>query len=144
MFTLWSTEKKNEIFEKRKTRITTTRTIPKSQPKILSPSLASDSLSAVRDRERRQGQDITHTVMGYICQGWQLWSDHPFYTQKFIDVDVSSDGYTYHPSSQGEIEIDEDVDSEDEDEGEDDGEDGDEDENEEYVDEDKNNDEDAG
>ncbi|EYE94590.1 uncharacterized protein EURHEDRAFT_412931 [Aspergillus ruber CBS 135680] len=81
--------------------------------------------------------------MGYICQGWQLWSDHPFYTQKFIDVDVSSDGYTYHPSSQGEIEIDEDVDSEDEDEGEDDGEDGDEDENEEYVDEDKNNDEDA-
>lgn len=28
---------------------------------------------------RRQGQDITHTPMGYVCQGWQLRADHPFF-----------------------------------------------------------------
>lgn len=95
---------------------------------------------------RRQGQDITHTPMGYVCQGWQLRSGHPFFTQRLVDIDFSTDGYTYHPSSQSEIEIDEDVDSEDEDEGEGDGEgdDGDENENEDYVDEDKNDDEGTG
>lgn len=61
---------------------------------------------------RRQGQDITHTPMGYVCQGWQLRSDHPFFTQRLVDVDVSSDSYTFQPSSQSEI--DEDIESEDE------------------------------
>ncbi|BCR85589.1 uncharacterized protein ACHE_21047A [Aspergillus chevalieri] len=81
---------------------------------------------------RRQGQNITHTPMGYVCQGWQLRSDHPFFTQRLVDVDVSSDGCTYHPSSQSEFEIDEEVDREDEDG------------NEDYVEEDKNDDEGTG
>jgi hypothetical protein len=28
---------------------------------------------------RRQCQDISHTPMGYVCQGWKLRSDHPFF-----------------------------------------------------------------
>lgn len=31
---------------------------------------------------RRSGQDITHTPMGYVCQGRQLRADHPFFMQK--------------------------------------------------------------
>lgn len=31
---------------------------------------------------RRQGQDISHTPMGYICQGLPLRSDHPFWAFK--------------------------------------------------------------
>lgn len=64
---------------------------------------------------RRQGQDITQTPMGYVCQGWQLPSDHPFFTQRLVDVNILSDGYTFQPSSQSEGDVDEDVDSEDED-----------------------------
>ncbi|EEP82369.1 conserved hypothetical protein [Uncinocarpus reesii 1704] len=33
---------------------------------------------------RRQGQDITHTPMGYVCQGWQLRKDHPFFRDRKI------------------------------------------------------------
>ncbi|PLB47748.1 hypothetical protein P170DRAFT_510506 [Aspergillus steynii IBT 23096] len=28
---------------------------------------------------RRQGQDVSHTPMGYVCQEWPLRSDHPFF-----------------------------------------------------------------
>lgn len=75
---------------------------------------------------RLQGQDITHTPMGYVCQGWQLRGDHPLLTQRLVDVDVSGNGYKYHPSSQSDIDIEEDVDS---DEGESEGDYGDENEN---------------
>ncbi|ODM19223.1 hypothetical protein SI65_05840 [Aspergillus cristatus] len=91
----------------------TAKTAPKPPLKTTSPSLASGSPSAARDKISRI---------------------HPWDT--LVDVDVSSDGYTYHPSSQSELEIDEDVDSEDEDEYEN--------ENEDYVDEDKNDDEGTG
>lgn len=36
---------------------------------------------------RRQGQDITHTPMGYVCHGWTLRSDHPFFARRAIDQD---------------------------------------------------------
>ena len=36
---------------------------------------------------RRQGQDITHTPMGYVCQGWTLRSDHPFFLRRAVDQD---------------------------------------------------------
>ncbi|EAW10826.1 uncharacterized protein ACLA_053000 [Aspergillus clavatus NRRL 1] len=29
---------------------------------------------------RRHGQDISHTPMGYVCQGWRLRDDHPFFS----------------------------------------------------------------
>ena len=64
---------------------------------------------------RRQGQDITQTPMGYVCQGWQLRSDHPFFTQRLVDANVLSDGYTFQPGSQSENDVNEDVDSEDDD-----------------------------
>ncbi|KAL4782195.1 hypothetical protein BJX76DRAFT_359187 [Aspergillus varians] len=35
---------------------------------------------------RRQGQDITDTPMGYICQDWLLRSDHPFFSSKTIKL----------------------------------------------------------
>lgn len=34
---------------------------------------------------RRQGQDISHTPMGYICQRLPLRSDHPFWSFKHIE-----------------------------------------------------------
>lgn len=64
---------------------------------------------------RRQGQDVTQTPMGYVCQGWQLRSDHPFFTQRFVDANILSDGYTFQPGSQSENDVNEDVDSEDDD-----------------------------
>lgn len=39
---------------------------------------------------RRQGQDITHTPMGYVCQGRTLRSDHPFFVQRSEQVDLAS------------------------------------------------------
>ncbi|KAL4873947.1 hypothetical protein BDV12DRAFT_191814 [Aspergillus spectabilis] len=33
---------------------------------------------------RRQGQDITDTPMGYICQDWPLRSDHPFFSSRSV------------------------------------------------------------
>lgn len=42
---------------------------------------------------RRQGQDITHTPMGYVCQGRKLRSDHPFFMQRSEQVDLGS-GFT--------------------------------------------------
>lgn len=39
---------------------------------------------------RRQGQDITHTPMGYVCQGRKLRSDHPFFMQRSEQVDLAS------------------------------------------------------
>ncbi|KAF2396522.1 hypothetical protein EJ06DRAFT_222752 [Trichodelitschia bisporula] len=30
---------------------------------------------------RRNGQDFTHTPMGYLCQGWTLRPEHPFFTE---------------------------------------------------------------
>lgn len=38
---------------------------------------------------RRQGQDITHTPMGYVCQGWQLRSDHPFFARRVLEIDAA-------------------------------------------------------
>ncbi|RDW74456.1 uncharacterized protein DSM5745_07118 [Aspergillus mulundensis] len=38
---------------------------------------------------RRQGQDITDTPMGYICQNWPLRSDHPFFTARVINLEDS-------------------------------------------------------
>jgi hypothetical protein len=29
---------------------------------------------------RRHGQDISHTPMGYVCQGWRIRHDHPFFS----------------------------------------------------------------
>jgi hypothetical protein len=40
---------------------------------------------------RRQGQDITHTPMGYVCHGRQLRSDHPFFMQRAIDLPDEKD-----------------------------------------------------
>ncbi|THC92491.1 hypothetical protein EYZ11_008029 [Aspergillus tanneri] len=41
---------------------------------------------------RRQGQDISHTPMGYICQGWRLRSDHPFFLTKRAEGPDSGSG----------------------------------------------------
>lgn len=38
---------------------------------------------------RRQGQDISHTPMGYVCQGWKLRTDHPFFSTKDEKGDTS-------------------------------------------------------
>lgn len=46
---------------------------------------------------RRQGQDITHTPMGYACQGWRLRSDHPFFTARVSTPQNYRIGFT--PSS---------------------------------------------
>ncbi|KAL4784729.1 hypothetical protein BJX76DRAFT_356715 [Aspergillus varians] len=62
---------------------------------------------------RRRVQDITQTPMGYICQDWHLRSDHPFFTRRLVDANVSSDDYTFQPNSQPESDG-EDADSEDE------------------------------
>ncbi|KAJ0427087.1 hypothetical protein BJY00DRAFT_320561 [Aspergillus carlsbadensis] len=35
---------------------------------------------------RRQGQDISDTPMGYVCQDWQLRSDHPFFTTRPVST----------------------------------------------------------
>ncbi|KAL2856357.1 hypothetical protein BJX68DRAFT_253486 [Aspergillus pseudodeflectus] len=35
---------------------------------------------------RRQGQDISDTPMGYVCQDWQLRSDHPFFTTRPVNT----------------------------------------------------------
>ncbi|KAL4806252.1 hypothetical protein BDV18DRAFT_160319 [Aspergillus unguis] len=39
---------------------------------------------------RRQGQAITDTPMGYVCQGWPLHSDHPFFNTKKVKVDADN------------------------------------------------------
>lgn len=36
---------------------------------------------------RRKGQDITHTSMGYICQGRPLHQSHPFFATRIADAD---------------------------------------------------------
>ncbi|KUL85151.1 hypothetical protein ZTR_06218 [Talaromyces verruculosus] len=43
---------------------------------------------------RRQGQDITHTPMGYVCQGRKLRSDHPFFMQRSTGVTEIPQGFT--------------------------------------------------
>ncbi|RAK78064.1 uncharacterized protein BO72DRAFT_477000 [Aspergillus fijiensis CBS 313.89] len=44
---------------------------------------------------RRQGQDISHTPMGYVCQGRRLRSDHPF----FVESDTRKTTDSFLPSS---------------------------------------------
>lgn len=75
---------------------------------------------------RRQGQDISHTPMGYVCQGWKLRSDHPFFSTKIAD-EVSGHSRVFH-SEYDTVQGDDQEDygscgSEDEIEGIDDGED---------------------
>jgi hypothetical protein len=43
---------------------------------------------------RRQGQDITHTPMGYVCQGRKLRSDHPFFMQRSTGMIEIPQGFT--------------------------------------------------
>lgn len=46
---------------------------------------------------RRQGQDITHTPMGYVCQGWTLRADHPFFAgRQQDDGDVAAKNSVRH------------------------------------------------
>lgn len=66
---------------------------------------------------RRQGQDITHTPMGYVCQGWPLRSDHPFFIQRIVDRQQATSGPSFQAHDQVADEDDEYFDSEDEDEG---------------------------
>lgn len=66
---------------------------------------------------RRQGQDITHTPMGYVCQGWPLRSDHPFFIQRIVDHQQATSGPSFQAHDQVADEDDEYFDSEDEDEG---------------------------
>lgn len=40
---------------------------------------------------RRQGQDITHTPMGYVCQGWTLRGEHPFFARRQGGDNVAND-----------------------------------------------------
>ncbi|OKL59958.1 hypothetical protein UA08_04823 [Talaromyces atroroseus] len=40
---------------------------------------------------RRQGQDIAHTPMGYICHDRHLRSGHPFFMQRTIDTTSEQD-----------------------------------------------------
>lgn len=78
---------------------------------------------------RRQGQDISHTPMGYVCQGWKLRSDHPFFSTKIDDGEVSGprrhafhseydtaqdEDEEYYDSDESEDEIEEIEDGEDE------------------------------
>ena len=65
----------------------------------------------------RHGQDITQTPMGYVCQGWQLRSDHPFFTRRLINFDILNDSYTFQPNNESESNADEDADSGDDDFG---------------------------
>jgi hypothetical protein len=64
---------------------------------------------------RRQGQDISHTPMGYVCQGWKLRSDHPFFLAwdtgkqtigtvlgRSTDNASDDDGEVYYDSDEGE------------------------------------------
>jgi hypothetical protein len=50
---------------------------------------------------RRQGQDISHTPMGYVCQSWKLRSDHPFFSTEEPAVEEASgavtNGHLFHP-----------------------------------------------
>jgi hypothetical protein len=43
---------------------------------------------------RRQGQDITHTPMGYVCQGRKLRSDHPFFMHRSTGQIEIPQGFT--------------------------------------------------
>lgn len=43
---------------------------------------------------RRQGQDISHTPMGYVCQGLQLRGDHPFFSDGTM---MDGDGQLLRP-----------------------------------------------
>jgi hypothetical protein len=39
---------------------------------------------------RRNGQNIMHTPMGYVCQRRPLRSDHPFFLKRNVNVEVES------------------------------------------------------
>lgn len=50
---------------------------------------------------RRSGQDISQTPMGYICQGWPLREDHPFFRSPRLisnEVGTSSSSSSSSPS----------------------------------------------
>lgn len=40
---------------------------------------------------RRQGEDVTETPMGYVCQDWPLPGNHPFFTSRKIKTDDVDD-----------------------------------------------------
>lgn len=63
---------------------------------------------------RRQGQDISHTPMGYICQGLQLRGDHPFFSDR---TKTDDDGQLLRPGGYvaGNHDMEEDYDSDEED-----------------------------
>ena len=72
---------------------------------------------------RRNGQDFTHTPMGYICQGKKLTSNHPFFSTASTEVVVNElpmGGYgtRVEGASTGESDADESGDDEDESESE--------------------------
>lgn len=66
---------------------------------------------------RRQGQDITHTPMGYVCQGRKLRSDHPFFVQRSEQVDLASGFIASYQTGVNEEEEDDFFDDDDEIEG---------------------------
>ena len=48
---------------------------------------------------RRPGQDISHTPMGYICQGLALRSDHPFFAGPAeAEISASVNGDVFYAS----------------------------------------------
>lgn len=55
--------------------------------------------------------------MGYVCQGWPLRSDHPFFIQRIVDRQQATSGPSFQAHDQVADEDDEYFDSEDEDEG---------------------------
>lgn len=60
---------------------------------------------------RRRGQDITHTPLGYVCQGCPLGVEHAFFvTSRAVDIGVVD---SYHTSG-AVTELQEDEDDEDE------------------------------
>ncbi|KAI9374594.1 hypothetical protein BJX61DRAFT_540599 [Aspergillus egyptiacus] len=56
-----------------------------------SSDVAKNRLNFLREwmSMRRQGQDITDTPMGYVCQGRSLRSDHPFFLKAIVNGDNS-------------------------------------------------------
>ena len=57
---------------------------------------------------RRQGQDITHTPMGYVCQGWTLRGEHPFFAGRQDDGDAAANNGTGHSLQSSGCTVDED------------------------------------
>lgn len=69
---------------------------------------------------RRQGQDVSHTPMGYVCQEWPLRSDHPFFEARRVTQvmpeagdrptsptadNVESEGEEFYESGEDELDM---------------------------------------